>query len=625
MALPIIEQPLYGEMLIETSPWASTFVWTDRTADLVAGFNYSQGGRVGPPGSSQVDVGTLNATFKNLSSVPGVGALVRISFSKFAGYAFVGYIENVSQRIVFDNSISLTTPITLTTIHCVDWVGYISQFQVVGVGGADQVSGTDLTNSNYEWYKRVAAINKVVDATYATKIISAGAISPVAFMGDTDVVANMSEHLDLVSTTANCYWYPKNILPTNITTGRTGLIEVISVGSYTSSTKTFTDVLGTAGQLHYTEIDFENSTQNVANNIVLNNRARVNITNPDITKIGGFNETNFMVINSQNVVGVGLDRVQKTSDATSITTYGNRQAEFETNVATSTITLTNLIGNPSAEYSDDGYNAGASVRVRRRRPLDETTPFDAWRGEWAIRMRQATTGSTGTIQYFGTESDGTPVVPGALLPYRVLVYARRGSPSATDARFRVEIDWKDADENTISSTIGAYTALTLSTAWYRGGAAASAPANATRAVIKVLFSRSGGGNIAAGNNYWIDGLFMGTYLGLPDPPYIDGDQEWSAGTGYAWTGGVGSSPSIAFENKVDDAAAIILAKYANTSIRVSRIRWNAQEQLSAIPSLSVGKTISLVYKGTTTTYRIIGIDGNVDPERYMIDYYLVKV
>jgi hypothetical protein len=206
-----------------------------------------------------------------------------------------------------------------------------------------------------------------------------------------------------------------------------------------------------------------------------------------------------------------------------------------------------------------------------------------------------------------------------------LVYARRGSPSATDARFRVEIDWKDADENTISSTVGANTALTLSTAWYRGGATGSAPANATRAIIKVVFSRSGGGNIAAGNNYWIDGLFMGTYLGLPDPPYIDGDQEWSLGTGYAWTGGVGSSPSIAFENKVDDAAAIILAKYANTSMRVSRIRWNAQEQLSAIPSLSVGKTISLVYKGTTTTYRIVGIDGSIDPERYMLDLYLVKV
>jgi hypothetical protein len=60
-------------------------------------------------------------------------------------------------------------------------------------------------------------------------------------------------------------------------------------------------------------------------------------------------------------------------------------------------------------------------------------------------------------------------------------------------------------------------------------------------------------------------------------------------------------------------------------MRAARIRWNAQEDLTAVSSLTVGKSISLVYDGTTTTYRIVGIDGNVDPDRYMIDYYLVKV
>jgi hypothetical protein len=78
-------------------------------------------------------------------------------------------------------------------------------------------------------------------------------------------------------------------------------------------------------------------------------------------------------------------------------------------------------------------------------------------------------------------------------------------------------------------------------------------------------------------------------------------------------------------NEIDNVANTLLTKYSTTSLRVSRIRWNAQEDLSAIPALSVGKTISLVYDGTTTTYRIVGIDGNVDPERYMIDYYLEKV
>jgi transcription elongation GreA/GreB family factor len=59
-------------------------------------------------------------------------------------------------------------------------------------------------------------------------------------------------------------------------------------------------------------------------------------------------------------------------------------------------------------------------------------------------------------------------------------------------------------------------------------------------------------------------------------------------------------------------------------MRVSRIRWNAQEDLSAVSSLTVGKTVVLKYDGTTATYRIVGIDGSIQYSRYVIDYYLVK-
>jgi hypothetical protein len=107
--------------------------------------------------------------------------------------------------------------------------------------------------------------------------------------------------------------------------------------------------------------------------------------------------------------------------------------------------------------------------------------------------------------------------------------------------------------------------------------------------------------------------------------YLDGDTAGTSTYLYGWTGGVGASPSYRVDNYVDDLATAILAKYSTTSMRVTRIRWNAQEDLTATPNLSVGKSISLVYNNTTTTYRIIGIDGKIDPERYMIDYYLRKV
>jgi hypothetical protein len=628
MALPIIERPLYGEVLIETSPWANPFVWTDRTAQLVNGVNYSQGGRVGAPGSSQVDVGTLNATFKNLATVPAVGALVRISFSKFAGYAFVGYIENVSQQVVFDNSLSLNTPITLTTLHCIDWVGYVSQFQLVGAGGANFTTGVNETDSLYGWNDRVAAINKIVDATYATKIVSAVTSGAIQNMGDTDLVANISNHLDLITSTANTYWYPRNVLPTNITTGRTGLVEIRSAASLVSSGKTFTDVLGTAGQLHYTEIDIENTSQNVANTVVINNRSRVHIYGTDITRIGGFNETNFMVINNQNVVGVALDTTEKATDATSIGIYGNRQTEIETNIGLYWSDA-NLVANPSAEYSDDGYTGLATAKVRRRKPSEEPTPFAAYNGQWALRSYQSVAAVNAQIRFTGGESDGTPVTApaGAVFPfYRFDVQVARGTPSRTDARFVPVIDWQNDDETTISSSTGASVNLTTANTWYTGTIGAFSPVGATRAVLRVIITRSGGGNQFVGDRYWADSFnFYYPPSLIATSPYFDGDTPWDATYGYLWTGGVGSSPSLRVTNELDNVATLLLSQYSTTSLRVSRIRWNCQEDLTSVPALSVGKTISIIYKGTTTTHRIVGIDGNIDPERYMLDFYLVKV
>jgi hypothetical protein len=623
MTLPIIEQPLYGEVLIETSPWATPFVWSDRTASLVAGFNYSQGGRVGTPGSSQVDVGTLNATFKNLASVPAVGELVRISFSKFAGYAFVGYVQDVSQRIVFDNSVSYTTPITLTTLNCVDWVGYVSQFQLVGMNGIDIITGTDNTTSQYTFGQRVAAINKSIDPTYATKMLTPITVGSFKYMGDTDYVGSISEHLNLVSNSAQTYWFAKNVIPTNKTTGRTGLIEVHSLASQVSSGYVFTDSAGTAGQLHYTEIDLENSTQNIGNEIVLNNRTRVDIIQPELTRIGGFNETNFMIVNNKEVVGIGIDREEKASDSTSITTYGNRQSVFDTNIPLSFV-WGNYISNPSAEYSDDGYSGIANSKVRRRQPLQDANPFAAYDGLWAMRARQSTAAASTRIVFSGGESDGIPVVGG--ITYTIKAQAARGTISRTDMISSMTIDWYNDDETVISSSTTANTTLTTANTWYLVTGGFIAPATAVRATIRMSFARSGGGNISVGDRLWSDAwLFHRGGAPFLADDYFDGDTTWVPNYSYGWTGGVGTSQSMKMSNLIDNMATEILARYSTTSIRATRIRWNAQEKLSAIPSLSVGKTLSLVYKGTTTTYRIVGIDGNVDPERYMIDYYLVKV
>jgi len=621
MALPIIEQPIYGQMTLETSAWASSFTWVDRTADLVRGIDYSIGGRVGTPGQSQVDVGTLNATFKNLATVPLVGDLVRLRRTGTTDYAFIGYVQDVSQQVVFDNSVSLNTPVLLTTINCLDWVGYISQFQVEGVGGLAVT--TFAKETFYPYQSRARALNNTIDATNATQLIAFDAASSASVFGDTDFVGTISDHLDLAATTHNLYWFPTLSLPTNKTTGRTALIQIRPLNLAPSSGYTFTDEAGSAGQLHYTEIDLESSSQNVANTIVINNFSVITDTNDkEVTKRGGANQPNYHVVNGVEVVSVPYDTNWKEISTTSITTYGNRASEFNTNLAGIVEDL-NLIGNPSLEYSDEGYTT-QQQRIARRKPADNSAPFSAYHGEWALRFRIAAAAATPEIRYTGSEADGVPVIPG--VAYQFQAAGARGAPNRADVRGRAFIRWTDEAGATISTAFSTQTTFgSTPYVWQVMSLSSVAPAGAERATLGIEYNRSGGGNFTAGDQFWGDGFFMRKNSNLLPTTYFDGDTASSGLYQYIWTGEVGLSPTFKVTNKLNDLALTYLNRYSTTSNRVTRIRWNAQEDLTKVSLLRVGRTVDIIYDGTTTQHRIVGVDGNISPDRYMIDYYLEKV
>jgi hypothetical protein len=617
MALPIIENPLYGLIQLETAAWSSPFTWIDRTADLAGGFNYSEGGRLSTAGQAQVEVGTLNATFSDAATIPAIGDLVRLRRYGTTEYAFTGYVQDVSQRIVFDQSVSFNTPITLTTINCLDWVGYISQFQAVGVGGVQFIGGADITDSSYLARERTAALNKIIDPAYTTLLIKGSLFTGGREVGDTDFVGSFTEHLNLLASSTLFDWRGNHTIPTNKTTGRTSLVQFDQL-TVNANQLTFTDEVGTAGQLHYVEIDRLNSTQNVANNIVINNRTRFNVPDLEITRIGGFNEENYMVINNSNVVGVAVDSTENMSDASSITTYGIRQSVVESNISMTPASAGsfNLIINPSMEYSDDGYTGSTNAKVRRRQPLQDANPFAAYSGLWAMRLRQSTAAANNAVFFSGGEADGIPVVAGTT--YYIKGYAARGTVSRTDMISSMRIDWLDDNEANIGNTTTANTTLTTANTWYLVSGSGVAPAGAVRATIRMSFARSGGGNITVGDRMWSDALL----LSKTTDTYFDGDTAQNATNAFIWTGGVGASPSYKLINNVDTLGTDLLARYSSTSIKTTRIRWNAQEDLSQVSKLVVGQYINVRFNGVTNTRIIIGIDGNVDSDRYMIDYYL---
>lgn len=633
MALPIIEQPLYTRIALETLNQVAGS-WVDRTQYLTS-LVYSEGGRPAMPGANTVDVGSLNASFKNLSSVPSVGDFVRLKRSGTSEYAFTGFVRDVGQTIVFDNSVSLNTPITITTIYCVDWVAYATQWIVNGVGGRSGAFALQTTGS-YQEPERIRALNYSLDSTNATQLITAASESgsSAIALNDTDYTGTIADHLDLISRSTGMFWYGTHVIPTNNTTGRDNLIKWQASSGSLSSGKTFTDVAGSAGQLHYTEIDFESSSQNIANSISISNRSLIRFPDVDISRIGGANENNFIYVDvSTKQTGIAPDTEWRYDDTTSVSTYGARFTELQTNVDTSiasslisgtTYYLVNLIANPSVEYTDDGWSATSANRVRRRQPSQDASPFAAYNGTWAIRVRQRTTNNSSTINYSGGETDGIAVTAGRY--YRMFAQAARGTPSRTDLRAQIAISWYDADETLISQSIGSNQSLTTANTWYEINHVALAPANTNRATIQIIFSRPAAGTITIGDFMWIDGLMLhrSTSAGTPAIGYVDGDSARGTGGLNVWSGEVGNSQSLVLTNSLYNRALEIAAQYSTTSVRATRIRWNAQEDLTSVSSITVGTTISLVYKGTTTTYRIVGIDGTVDPERYMIDYYLVK-
>lgn len=627
----IDETPLLGRVTVETGVWnGSTFVWTDQTSTIVQA-SYQEGGRLGTPGASMVDTGTLAVVYRDMTPVPGVGALIRIRRAGTTEYAFTGYIQDIASKVTYDFSLS-TTPITFTTLYCLDWVGLASQFQLLGIGGKE-TDGSNAVNDNLHFLDdRVRAINRFIDPSgatvFVTNIVSVGLGRQI---NDTDLIGTIPNHLDIAAISAGAYWNATHVLPTNPTTGRDGLLEIYRTTSTGASGKTFTDGAGLAGELHYTEIDLENSSANIANSIVLRNLSRYSPREAEVLTVGGVDEKNFVEIDGQQRAGFMLETSWKEEDATSIATYGLRQTEIETCVATATDlifpTENNLISNPSAEYTGEGYFGSSAAKTRRVKPANDPNPFipPAGLGEYSVRTILRTANATPPIVFEGTVSDGIIAFAGS--EYMFSLYAYRGIPNRTDVRVRARIQWIDANDDVISTVLGAQVSCPAATWVQANSGRVTAPSGTVRLTVAADFNRSGGGNFSVGDRLWADGFSLYKYGPNPNtvPAYFDGDTPDTSTHVHLWTGSPGASASYREPNKIDETANSVLAQYANTSNRATRIRWNAQENLTAVAELRVGRSVIVKNNGTTGTYRIIGIDGNLTRSRYVIDYYLVKI
>ncbi len=213
----------------------------------------------------------------------------------------------------------------------------------------------------------------------------------------------------------------------------------------------------------------------------------------------------------------------------------------------------NLIGNPSLEYSDEGYTT-QQTRIARRKPADNSTPFTAYHGEWSTRFRISAAATSPEIRYTGTEADGVPVIAG--VNYAFQAAALRGVPNRANCRARVFIRFQDESGATISTVFSSQATLSASYVWVVNAVTAVAPAGAERAILGIEFNRSDGTQFSAGDQFWGDGFLMRKSSSNNPVTYFDGDNASDTSFQYIWTGELGLSPTFKVTNNLDCNAVL---------------------------------------------------------------------
>lgn len=481
--------------------------------------------------------------------------------------------------------------------------GNIYRFAVVGIGNGTSVTLTSTTVGatipSYTFTATSTTHTIRIELAETFTVTATGLQESVAFynyaltrvatdltyrLQDNLVTGSLVDHFDLATQSVGAHWW---VDKTNVT-------QFVQDYNFAVSSATFSDVVS-AGNIYYNSIETGYDTQDIVNQITL--------TNYGIRKaIQGNSETE------------GYDVEWVDSDSTSITNWGARSTDLDSNLRTVAVSK-NLIERPSVEnylYEATSTNFFNSIEKPSE---DASGAWAAFNGVSAWRLRAITSaGLTGGLIF----ADRVPVVAGTT--YYGLSYAATKATPSTRARYRVE--WYDENNAIISTSYGSYVSLTSFKTWYKLTWSGAAPAGAIYARITNVYDRSTGAAFAAGAMQWADAAYFGI---TNETDYFDGNTADTTTYLYSWDGTVDASTSTKYTNILDTRTAELLTKFSNPVVRVRSLTWNTAQNPTLAYTLDVGSFITVTFKGTTATYRIVGMSHDITPERWMNTLQVEKV
>jgi hypothetical protein len=498
----------------------------------------------------------------------------------------------------------------------------IYRFAVTGIGNGSSVTLSSTTTGStipsYTFTATSTSHTVEIELAETFTVSATGVQESVAFydyaltrvatdltyrVQDNDLTGSLLYHFDLATQSVGAYWW---VDKTNVTQFTQDFDYSLPVG-------TFSDEVAD-GNLYYTDIATAYDTTAVINQINLDN-------------IGIRASTQ------------GSDKYEaysvawSDSDTGSVTDWGARSYDLTTNLWTE-VNRYNLLPNPSEAYTADGITSGAgNMEVTRQQiSLINTgatgmlssgaTQAVTGGGDFVARGRITAQLASAPIAYGGTATDAGygafPVLPST--QYTASAYMRAGIGSATSLTGRVDIRWYTDAGATISTVSGTAATITQ-TGWTRRTLTATAPANAAYGVMFAWFIYGGANN--TGYRYY--STCAQFEQASSASTWFSGDTTDDATYVYEWEGQPGQSRSIRYNNMMDTRTGELLTDFADPIVRVNSLTWNTAQNPVVAASIDIGSLVIVTFKGTTDTYRVVGINHDINPERWMMTLQVAKV
>ena len=404
---------------------------------------------------------------------------------------------------------------------------------------------------------------------------------------------SVAQAFDLASQSVGGYWWVDKNNETNFS--QFPLTEV--------SSATFTDETGVAGDLHYIDIEAGYDSRDIVNTVTVNNYGRVPYYD-DSTK---FNADTLSYL--------------APSDTASVDEWGARAISIDTNIYCPLIT--NYVTNPSIEANRDNIeNGNAGVMRMRRREASNFVIAGGDIDNSGTRLLVLTNTSSGTNldPYFNGPETPTEIFVTAGQQYTAVAYGARLTSTA-DAQARVEIRYYNSSGSGLTNSVGSNVSLGAAT-WRKLTVTGTAPANAVTASVRVVFTRSGGGNFSSNDTHAVDSVAL---LDGTNSDYFDGSFTDTSSFIYAWTGQEQQSSSRRYTNNLFGRANAIETKFAAPVFTVKSVTWNAAEDFTQAYLFDIGQSVTVDFKGTSGLYRITGIEHDMTPGSWLVKLKLGKV